>query len=231
MYSFSIIIPVFNEEGNIEILIDEIVNVIDKKKYNYEIVVVDDCSQDNTKKNILKCLSIYPEFIRIYENSKNYGQSQSIKNGVEKSKYQNILTIDGDRQNNPKDITRLLKVYFSDENIKLVSGIRHNRKDNLIKKISSRVANTVRKIILKDDCDDSACGLKIFDKDTFNKIPYFDGFHRFFPSLFLIYGNKNQYINVDHRYRVSGQSKYGTTKRLFKGLKDMIFVYKLRKNA
>ena len=183
MYSFSINSCL--KEGNIEILIDEIVNVIDKKKYNYEIVVVDDCSQDNTKKNILKCLSIYPEFIRIYENSKNYGQSQSIKNGVEKSKYQNILTIDGDRQNNPKDITRLLKVYFSDENIKLVSGIRHNRKDNLIKKISSRVANTVRKIILKDDCDDSSHGLKFLIKILLTKFHILMDFIDFFLLYFL----------------------------------------------
>ena len=229
MFYFSIVIPAYNEEGNIKILVDEIINSIDKRKYIYELIIVDDCSQDDTKNIIKKIIKNYPNLIKIYENKNNYGQSRSIFNGVKISKYKNILTLDADRQNNPKDINRLSEIFFNDYNIKLVSGIRHNRKDNLIKKISSSFANSIRQLILKDNCPDSACGLKIFDKETFEKIPYFDGFHRFFPALFLIYGDKNKYVNVDHRYRVSGNSKYGTINRLFKGIKDMVYVYSLKK--
>lgn len=229
MNNFSIIIPTFNEEGNIEILINEIITSIDNKKYKYEIIVVDDFSEDDTKNIIKKLTEFHKNLVILCENFSNLGQSRSIYNGIKISKYDNILTIDGDRQNNPKDINKLLDVYYSDTEIKLVSGIRFRRKDNFIKKFSSRIANIIRQFILDDNCPDSACGLKIFDKHTFLKIPYFDGFHRFFPALFLIYGNKNKYINVDHRYRVAGHSKYGTAKRLFKGIKDMIFVYNLKR--
>ena len=135
--------------------------------------------------------------------------------------------MDGDGQNNPKDIPKLLEIYFSSKDFTLVSGIRIKRKDSLIKIISSRVANLIRSYILEDKCPDTGCSLKIFQKNIFLDFPYFDGIHRFLPALFNGYGQKIRFIPVDHRSRVKGISKYGIFDRLFKGVYDLFRVKKI----
>ena len=228
MFNFSIVIPVFNEEGNIETLIDEI--FFNLKEYNnqFEVIIIDDCSNDKSF-NILKMIQRKYK-IQIYKNKKNKGQSFCIYNGIEKSNFNNIITIDGDGQNNPKDILKLLNIYKENDNLKLVGGIRKSRKDSIIKVISSKIANKIRAFILKDKCEDTGCSLKIFDKNIFLSFKYFDGIHRFIPALFSAYSSSTKYISVEHRYRKHGSSKYGTIDRLFKGIIDLIRVYKIIRN-
>ena len=223
---FSIVIPLYNEEKNIINLYNEIsISLSSISKIHYEIIFVNDCSTDNSSK-ILDILSKKHPKIKIITNNSNLGQSFSIKSGVTHSAHNTIVTIDGDGQNNPVDIKKLLNTYFN-SNYKLVGGIRKIRKDSLIKIISSKLANKIRGSILNDNCIDSGCGLKIFDKNIFLKFEYFNGIHRFLPALFLGYGYETHFLVVDHRKRQHGYSKYGTFIRLISGIKNIIKVKKI----
>ena len=223
MNNISIVIPIYNEENNLPILFKEIENELNNR-INYEIVAVDDGSNDTS----LKFLNDYSikQNLKIIENKNNKGQSFSIYQGVRQAKFNNIVTIDADLQNNPKDILSLCKIFFNG-NYGLVGGLRKKRKDNFIKIISSRIANFIRMMILNDNCIDTGCSLKIFSKNIFLTFPYFDGLHRFLPALFKGYGYSTYFINVDHRPRKNGISKYGTFNRLFVGMKTLILVYKI----
>ena len=228
MIGFSIVIPVFNESKNLSILIEEIFDSL--KRYNeFEIIIVNDGSNDDTAKVLKKIKKNYS--IKIINNKSNYGQSYSIRVGVKNSKYNTIVTIDGDGQNNPKDIINLLEIYYSKKVFSLVGGIRSKRKDSLIKVTSSIIANNIRSIILKDNCVDTGCSLKVFDKDVFLSFPYFDGLHRFLPALFKGFGKKTFFVKVDHRSRISGISNYGILGRLFKGIFDIIRVITIIRNS
>lgn len=221
----SIVIPILNEADNIVELIDAI--LVQQKIFNFlEIIIVNDNSVDNTDEVMLKYREI--KNIIYLKNLKREGQSKSIYNGVLQSKYNNIMTIDGDGQNDPKDFENLIK-YYDSKNYFMISGIRNIRKDNIIKKISSKLANLIRSLILKDKCKDSACGLKFFSKEVFLKIDFFDGIHRFLPALFIACGVIPIYVNVNHKKRLKGQSKYGTIDRLTKGIIDLYKVKKLIK--
>ena len=223
---FSVIVPLYNEQKNIIYLLDEIkINLSNYEKY--EIILIDDASDDDTL-NTIKLVE--NKKIKILENKKNLGQSFSIHSGIKHSSFNIIITIDGDGQNDPIDINKLLDIYLSNSEIKLVGGIRNKRRDNYIKIISSKIANYIRSKILNDDCLDTGCSLKVFDKDIFLNFPYFDGIHRFLPALFKGYGYNTTFINVNHRKRKFGVSKYGTIKRLFKGIRDIIKVNKIIKN-
>jgi len=214
---FSIVIPIFNEEDNIEILIDEIfLNLNDYSEF--EIILVNDGSIDNSSTTIS---NLKYQNIKLIDRNVNKGQSYSILEGVKNSKYQTIITLDGDGQNNPKDIPILLNKYFSDKQLSLVGGIRVKRKDSYIKILSSIIANRVRSFILKDNCSDTGCSLKVFDKKIFLKFPFFTGMHRFLPALFSGFGYKTFFLDVDHRARKKGFSKYGTFDRLYKGIIDI----------
>ena len=224
---FSIIIPIYNEQESIKYLIEEIYSSL-KEFRDFEIIIVNDFSSDDSLE-VLKTINKNIDF-KIINNKKNEGQSFSINNGIMNSKFDIIITLDGDGQNNPADIPNLLKNYQSSNELKLVGGIRVNRKDNMIKILSSKTANFIRSNYLNDNCIDTGCSLKVFDKKIFLKFPYFDGIHRFLPALFNGYGYKTNFINVDHRPRVRGYSKYGTIDRLFKGITDMIRVKKIIKH-
>ena len=229
MNKFSIVIPVFNEELNIDLLTDEIFMNLSMYNNFYEIIFVNDGSVDQTLSKIKYLNKKYPSVIRFIDNKKNIGQSLSLVEGIKSSKFKTIITIDGDGQNNPKDILILLKRYFSDSNLYLVGGIRYKRRDSFVKIASSKLANIIRGYFLKDNCPDTGCSLKVFDKDVFLEFPIFNGIHRFIPALFSGYGVKTYFINVDHRHRVHGYSKYGTFGRLFKGVNDLIRVAKIIK--
>ena len=223
--NFSIIIPIYNEEKNILLLLKEIKKAL--FKYEYEIIIIDDASTDNSVYEINKLQKKYNIVLLI--NKINKGQSFSLHRGILKSQSDIIVTLDGDGQNNPKDIPLLVEKYSSDDKLFLVGGIRFERKDSLIKIISSRIANNVRSKILKDGCMDTGCSLKVFDKKIFVNFPYFDGIHRFLPALFKGYGKNTFFINVNHRQRIHGYSKYGTFLRLYRGIKDLIKVAKIIK--
>ena len=159
------------------------------------------------------------------------GQSYSITRGIKIASFNIIVTIDGDCQNNPADIPKLLNLFKSNKDIHLVGGIRQKRKDTITKILSSKIANLVRSLILKDNCKDTGCSLKVFYRDSFLKLSYFNGIHRFLPALFSGYGFRTEFVNVDHRKRKYGISKYGTIDRLFRGIRDMIKVYKIIKKV
>ncbi len=227
--NFSIVIPVFNEELNIEVLIEEIFLSLQNNKYNFEVILVNDASTDSSLEVISNLQKKFPNILKVINNNQNSGQSYSITKGIKTALNDTIVTIDGDGQNNPKDIPVLLNKFFSDEFLFLVGGIRVKRKDNFIKIISSKIANSFRKALLNDDCDDTGCSLKVFDKKIFIEFPFFNGIHRFLPALFKGYGKKTFFIKVDHRKRKYGNSKYGTFARLFYGIKDLIRVAKIIK--
>ena len=229
MNSFSIIIPVFNEEKNVEPLLKEILNTLNSQYENFEVIFINDCSSDESLSRIKSLCKIYPKKIKVISNALNIGQSFSIISGIKHSLFDTIVTLDADGQNNPKDIPKLLKKFFSNNEVYLVGGIRKNRKDSFIKKISSKVAIYVRKSILNDNCTDTGCSLKVFDKFTFMQFPFFNGIHRFLPALFSGYGKKTIFIDVDHRPRVFGYSKYGTYDRFIRGIRDLIRVTKIIK--
>tara|TARA_B100000575_G_C22873255_1_gene509360 strand:+ start:52 stop:753 length:702 start_codon:yes stop_codon:yes gene_type:complete len=231
--SFSLIIPLFNEEKNIQFLLNEFLDIKSLLNEDFEIILIDDFSTDNTLEVINLIKTHNSENIKIIKNKKNLGQSRSLLNGVKNSNYDTIVTIDGDGQNNPSDIPQLIKIYRSMPDVYLVGGLRLKRKDNLIKRISSKIANKVRTFILKDDCIDTGCSLKVFDKHTFNTLPFFDGIHRFLPALYKGFGKKTFFVPVDHRPRLYGKSNYGTVKRFYRGIIDIIrviFILKNKKN-
>jgi len=216
----SIVIPLYNESKNILGLLSEIETNL-KNYYEYEILLINDASSDNTFDLIDK---IKNKKIKILNNTINRGQSFSINYGIKESLYEIIITLDGDGQNDPADILKLLECYLLSDSVKLVGGIRNKRKDNLIKIFSSKIANYIRSRIFKDGCRDTGCSLKVFDKNVFLSFPFFDGIHRFLPTLFRGFGFETKFISVNHRSRKYGTSKYGTTSRLFKGIRDILKV-------
>ena len=224
MKDYSIIIPIYNEDENLNSLIKEINFSLEelRKSYNFEIIIINDGSTDNSLDTISKLKLSYK--IKVLNNSRNFGQSYSLYIGIKNAKYENIITLDGDLQNDPLDIKKLISIYSNSNVYKLVGGIRAKRKDTLVKVLSSRIANGIRKLILKDKCDDTGCSLKIFSKKIFIKFPYFDGMHRFLPALFSGYGYKTTFVNVNHRHRHRGVSKYGVYNRVFRGIRDIFKV-------
>ena len=222
--NISIVIPIFNESENITSLVSEIELAMKNTSYSYELILVNDASTDDTRDVLSKIYKKHNFNIKILNNLKNIGQSFSIIKGIKSSKSQTIVTLDGDGQNNPNDIPKLIQEYNKDKDLLLVGGIRLNRKDNFLKKISSKIANKIRMLILKDNCEDTGCSLKIFDKNIFLQFPEFNSIHRFIPALFSGYNKKTKFIPVDHRKRIYGKSNYGTFKRLFQGINDIIKV-------
>ena len=225
MKTLTILIPAYNEEKTIK----ESLTRLSKFSFFQKAIVINDSSNDKTEE-ILK--SSYFSDCQIIRHKKNKGQSESIRTGILLSKYNSIITLDGDLQNDPSDIPKLIDIYQNKEiNYDLVGGVRKKRMDNLIKKISSLFANYVRKFILNDDCNDTGCGLKIFTKRIFLEFPFFNGIHRFLPALFKGYGYNTIFINVNHRKRNYGVSKYGTisffNKSFLYGIIDIIKVKKI----
>jgi dolichol-phosphate mannosyltransferase len=224
---FSIVIPIYNESQNLKKLVTEIyISLKDYKKF--ELIIVNDASTDGTIEMIKELQKSF-NFV-LLNNPNNRGQSYSITKGIKESNFNVIVTIDGDGQNNPMDIPDLLETFLKNKNISLVGGIRKNRKDSFLKIISSRLANIIRSKILNDQCEDTGCSLKVFDRKIFLNFPYFNGIHRFLPALFKGYGYKCYYVHVDHRAREKGFSKYGTFDRLYRGVIDIIKVKKIIKN-
>ncbi len=224
MMGISIVIPLYNEEGNVEELHKEIVVVCVENNYVYEVILVDDGSDDKTVE-IANTLSP----VKVIELRKNFGQTAAMDAGIKAAQYPYIITMDGDRQNDPTDIPVLIES-LETNNFDVVSGWRKNRKDSFMKRFVSRGANFLRKVLINDGIHDSGCSLKIYKKECFEGVSLYGEMHRFIPALLKIKGFEVGEVVVNHRARTAGVTKYNW-KRTIKGFIDMIAVWFWNKYA
>jgi len=228
----SVVVPVMNEAGNVATLLNEIVTAL-RGGAAFEALFVDDCSSDGTLEALTQLKSEVPE-LRVIAHDVNCGQSAAIRSGILNARGELIATLDGDGQNNPADIPKLITQYDRagrPEDERLVAGQREKRMDTWSKRMASRVGNGVRGWLLKDKTRDTGCGLKLFERDAFLRLPYFDHMHRFLPALFMREGYQISHVDVSHRERQSGTSKYTNLQRLLVSLSDIFGVIWLRRRA
>ncbi len=229
----SIVVPVFNEADNILMLLNEITQALQVAEA-YEIIFVDDASTDNSAQVFADALQQIPN-LRVLKHSRTSGQSRAVYTGVKAARYDIIATLDGDGQNDPADIPRLYQTLIAKQVLEpklvMVAGWRQHRHDSAWRLFSSKLANTVRAALLGDNTPDTGCGLKVFTKDMFLSLPYFDHMHRFLPALVLRTGGQVISEPVNHRSRIKGQSKYGTLDRLSAGIIDLLGVMWLQRRA
>lgn len=224
----SVVVPVRNEEDNIAPLIAEIRSALDGV-VDYEIVYVNDGSTDATLQRLAEIKQTCPQ-LRVIRHEKSCGQSTAVRSGVKAAKGDWISTLDGDGQNDPADIPKLIAAL--EPGVELVGGNRrHARRDTWIKRVSSVVANGVRSRMLSDSTPDTGCGLKLFSRAVFLDLPYFDHMHRFLPALVIRRGGRVVSVPVNHRPRERGVSNYGTLDRLMVGIVDLFGVMWLQRRA
>lgn len=217
----SVVIPLKDEEKNVAKLHKEVKDAFKKNKLKGEFIFVDDGSEDGTLEALKKLKPI-----KVISFRKNFGQTAAMDAGIKEAKGDVIVTMDGDLQNDPADIPRLLKKMK--EGFDVVSGWRKNRKDSFTKKFFSRGANFLRGILIRDGIQDSGCSLKAYKKECFDGVDLYGEMHRFIPATLKIKGFKIGEIIVNHRPRVAGKTKYDF-KRAFKGFLDMLSVWFWRK--
>lgn len=218
--ALSVVVPMHNEAGSIAALVHEITGVL-RPRLAFEIVVVDDASRDGADAILASLLGDVPE-LRVLTHTRNAGQSTAVRSGVRAARATWVVTLDGDGQNDPADIPRMLDIRATlPPFVLLIAGVRTLRRDGFAKRIASRVANRVRSHLLGDFTPDSGCGLKMFERSTFLDLPYFDHMHRFLPALVRRGGGEVMHVPVNHRPRLAGVSKYGTLDRLLVGIADL----------
>lgn len=218
----SIVVPLYNEEDNVVLLTEKINESLDG--YSYEIIYIDDFSTDKTR-NVVK--EIADERVHLIALKKNYGQSLALAAGIDHASGEYIITMDGDLQNDPSDIPEMLKYAFSGE-FDVVTGIRQKRKDSLVKKIPSKIANFLVRRVTKLDIKDNGCALKVFTKDIAKDLNLYGEMHRFITLLAHLEGAQIKQVPVKHHARHAGVSKYGL-ERVFKVVADMMLLLFIRK--
>ena len=218
----SIVIPLYNEEDNVVLLTEKINESL--SGYSYEIIYIDDFSTDKTR-NVIKKIS--DERVHLIELKKNYGQSLALAAGIDHASGEYIITMDGDLQNDPSDIPQMLQYAVSGE-YDVVTGIRQKRKDSLVKKIPSKIANFLVRRVTKLDIKDNGCALKVFTKDIAKDLNLYGEMHRFITLLAHLEGAQIKQVPVKHHARHAGVSKYGL-ERVFKVVADMMLLLFIRK--
>lgn len=216
--TLSIIVPLYNEAGNVGNLHKEILQALGSLPNTWEIVFIDDGSTDTTYE---ECLALRP--LKLVRLRKNFGQTAAFDAGFKVATGEVFITMDGDLQNDPSDIPKLLQKI--DEGYDVVAGWRKSRKDTLSKKITSRVANKLRKVFFKDTIHDSGCAFKAYRRECFEHVDLYGEMHRFIPAILSAQGFTVTEIVVNHRQRVHGVSKYGNVARGFKSFIDMISIW------
>jgi dolichol-phosphate mannosyltransferase len=224
----SVVVPVKNEEENVLPLLEEIHAALAAKP-DFEVVYVDDCSTDRTLVVLKEAQVKFPKLRIVRHTGSSCGQSRAIATAVHAAKGDWIVTLDGDGQNDPADIPKLLErinawSWKGVETLNLVAGIRAKRQDTWSKRISSRLANRIRQGLLHDGVTDTGCGLKAIRREAFLRLPYFDHMHRYLPALIRRDGGAIETVLVNHRPRVRGVSNYGFFDRLWVGISDLIGV-------
>jgi glycosyltransferase involved in cell wall biosynthesis len=216
----SIIIPVYNEEESLPELFQELLEILEKISSNFEIIVIDDGSEDRSKA-ILKWFAKKDSRIKVVSFRNNCGQSSAFAAGFRNARGRVVVTMDADLQNDPHDIPLLLDKIKSFD---VVCGWRANRQDPRIKKISSWIANRIRNWLSGEQIKDVGCSLKAFRRNCLQSFQYFNGMHRFFPTLIKMGGYSITEVKVNHRPRLYGQTKYGIRNRAFRGFIDLLAI-------
>ena len=220
MPDLSVVVPVFNERGNIVPLLSEIAAAL-RGKIDFEIVYVDDCSRDDSLVVLAAAKTQFPE-LRVLKHLAQSGQSTAIRTGVRAACSAWIATLDGDGQNDPADITKLIAARDAGStDVKLYAGWRVDRKDSGSKRRASKFANAIRSRLLRDATPDTGCGIKLIERAAFLDLPYFDHMHRYLPALMQRAGWKTVSVPVNHRPRGSGASKYNNLNRALVGIADL----------
>jgi dolichol-phosphate mannosyltransferase len=229
MSDFSVVVPVCNEAENVDPLVREIHAAMSTR--DYEMIFIDDGSTDDTGAILTKLKAEFPT-LRVLRHSFRSGQSAAVASGVRAARAPWIATLDGDGQNDPADIPKLIAERDSanGRGVLLFMGNRKaSRKDTAFRKLQSAIANGVRSGLLGDGTPDTGCGIKLFSRDLFMELPRFDHMHRFLPALFQRHGARVVSVPVSHRARTRGTSKYGMLNRLWVGIVDIIGVMWLRR--
>lgn len=222
---YSVVIPLKNEQDNLAELIHELEPVMEGLNAPWELLCIDDGSTDNTLA-ILRDFASKKPFLRVLVFDKNYGQSCAFDAGFRQARGEWVITLDGDRQNDPRDIPKLIAHSHSHD---LVCGHRQQRRDPWHKKISSRLANFVRRRLCHDGVSDTGCSLKLYRTACLQRIKMYKGMHRFLPALFKIEGFRVCEVVVNHRERMKGQTKYNLLNRSFNTIADMLAVRWMKK--
>jgi glycosyltransferase involved in cell wall biosynthesis len=223
--AYSVVIPLKNEAENIVDLIEELQPVMEKLGKSWELICIDDGSTDGTDR-VLKDLSNKKTYLHLISFDRNYGQSSAFDAGFKAAKGDFVITLDGDGQNDPRDIPSLAALIRDSD---LVCGIRLKRKDTLSKRWISKMANAVRNWLCDDGVQDTGCSLKIYRKECLDKIKMYHGMHRFLPALFKIEGFRIKQIPVNHRERLRGKSNYNFFNRSLNTLADLFAVRWMKK--
>ena len=221
----SIVVPVFNEAASLPILLDEITEAMAGWGERYEVVVVDDGSTDSSL-GVLDAFASGEPRLRLLASSARSGQSAALAAGLRAARGRVVVTLDADLQNDPRDIPKLIEALPGCE---IVSGVRRHRQDPWDRRVSSRIANAVRRRLLHDEVHDVGCSLKAYRREVLQDLPVFSGMHRFLPALAGLRGARVREIEVSHRPRRFGRSKYGIGNRLWRGLADLLGVWWLRR--
>ena len=222
----SIVVPMHNEVDNVRPLGEEVDRVF-RERPPYELIIVDDCSRDGTAERVRELARTVPQ-VRLVRHAAQRGQSTALWNGISAARHPWVAVLDGDLQNDPADLPRLLeKARASD----VVIGRRVVRRDTLARRLAGRVANAVRRAVLGDGASDTGCSLKVFPAEVFLALPRFDGMHRFLPALFRYQGLTISEFDVNHRERRAGRSKYTNLARLRRTVFDLFGVWWLSKRT
>lgn len=226
----TVVIPVYNEEDNIEPLLKEVTTALEVCG-DYEVIYVDDGSTDRTRER-LRALSQTSPRLRVIRHLRNCGQSAALLSGIRAARASWVVTMDGDGQNDPMDIAKLIKARDNASGLSgelwMVAGQRTHRADSWRRRCASRVANAVRRCALADSSADTGCGLKLFRRAALLELPHFDHMHRFLPALIQREGGVVITVPVGHRSRLHGHSKYGVLDRLWVGIIDLAGVMWLK---
>lgn len=229
--ALSVVVPMYDEAGGAVRLIEEISRAMEA--IDCEIIAVDDCSRDNTADELIKARATAPN-LRILRHGANAGQSRAVRTGILAACAPIVATLDGDGQNDPADVPALFDALASETAkplLAMVAGERRHRLDAASKKTASRLANRFRRLILDDGAADTGCGLKVFYRDAYLRLPYFDHSHRYLPALMKREGFDVEFMPVGHRAREHGQSKYDNLGRLAVAFRDILGVVWLKARA
>ena len=215
----SIVMPVYNEEDNLEPLMEELEAVLKKTGRSFEVLCVNDCSKDDSLKVIRKLQQTRP-YLRVVNHRMNSGESAAGATGFERAHGDIVITIDADQQNDPADIPALLDALKDD--VHAVCGVRRKREDDWVRRLSSRIANRFRNWMTGDQIADAGCTYRALRRSALHEIPVFNGMHRFLPTLLRFQGYRAVEISVHHRPRTRGKSKYGVGNRMWRGMVDCL---------